>query len=27
MYERPHAREPWLTLPFRADDFDGIAFA
>lgn len=22
-----HAREPWLTLPFRAEDFDGIIFA
>jgi len=27
VYERPHARESWLTLPFRAEDFDGIAFA
>ena len=27
VYERPHPREPWLTLPFRGEDFDGIAFA
>lgn len=27
VYERPNARESWLTLPFRAEDFDGIAFA
>ena len=27
LYRERHAREPWLTLPFRAEDFDGIAFA
>jgi murein DD-endopeptidase len=27
LYRERHAREPWLTLPFRAADFDGIAFA
>ena len=27
LYRERHAREPWLTLPFGAEDFDGIAFA
>ena len=27
LYREVHPREPWLTLPFRAEDFDGIAFA
>ncbi len=27
LYAEPHPREPWLTLPFRAEDFEGIAFA
>jgi murein DD-endopeptidase len=27
LYREHHAREPWLTLPFRAEDFDGVAFA
>jgi murein DD-endopeptidase MepM/ murein hydrolase activator NlpD len=27
LYRERHAREPWFTLPFRAEDFDGIAFA
>ena len=26
LYRQHHAREPRLTLPFRAEDFDGIAF-
>jgi len=27
LYRERHARAPWFTLPFRAEDFDGIAFA
>lgn len=26
IYRETHAREPWLTLPFQAEDFDGIVF-
>lgn len=27
LYAESHARQPWLTLPFRGEDFEGIAFA
>jgi len=27
LYRERHARQPWLTLPFRAQEFEGIAFA
>jgi hypothetical protein len=27
LYRERHARDPWFTLPFRAADFDGVAFA
>lgn len=26
LYPEPHSRAPWLDLPFRAEDFDGIWF-
>ena len=26
IYRQPHGREPWLSLPFRAEDFVGIVF-
>ena len=26
VYRERHAREPWLSLPFRAEDFEGIVF-
>lgn len=27
LYDVRHDRAPWLTLPFRSEDFDGVAFA
>ena len=27
LYREAHRREPWLSLPFRAEDFDGTLFA
>lgn len=27
LYETEHTREPWLDLPFRAEDYEGISFA
>lgn len=27
LYTSAHARQPWLTLPFRGEDFDGLVFS